>query len=177
MIDKDNFYKKIKEIGLIKSVTQDQVNTLNTLFDEWDKENIADKRQLAYILGTIYHETGEAMIPVIELDNKAKTYLKSKPYYPYIGRGLIQLTWKTLYRKFGTLLELDFIKNPNQLLEPLIAVKVAIIGMTNGVFTGVGLSKYFNDKKGDWVNARKVINGLDCASKIAGYSKSFLICL
>jgi hypothetical protein len=36
------------------------------------------------------------------------------------------------------------------------------------------LENYFNDKKEDWVNARRIINGTDKAELIAGYGKKFM---
>lgn len=36
-----------------------------------------------------------------ESDNSSKTYLKARSYYPYYGRGLIQLTWKETYKDYG----------------------------------------------------------------------------
>jgi len=45
--------------------------------------------------------------------------------------------------------------------------------MMEGTFTGVRLSTYFNPNKDDWMNARRIINGLDKANLIAGYGKSY----
>ena len=54
-----------------------------------------------------------------------------------------------------------------------------IEGMTRGIsnhgdFTGVSLETYFNSYKDDPINARRIINGLDQANKIAGYHYKFL---
>jgi putative chitinase len=56
-----------------------------------------------------------------------------------------------------------------------IAIKIMFYGMTKGTFTGKMLSDYFNEETEDWVNARKIINGLDKAELIAGYAKDFYI--
>ena len=42
--------------------------------------------------------------------------------------------------------------------------------MVEGWFTGKKLSDYFNEKT-DYINARKIVNGLDKADIIAGYAK------
>jgi hypothetical protein len=42
-----------------------------------------------------------------------------------------------------------------------------------GSFTGVKLANYFSSDKDDWVNARRIINGLDKANLIAAYAKSY----
>jgi hydroxyethylthiazole kinase len=36
-----------------------------------------------------------------EGDNLTHTYLTTRSYYPYYGRGLIQLTWKDTYKDYG----------------------------------------------------------------------------
>jgi hypothetical protein len=53
------------------------------------------------------------------------------------------------------------------------AYKIMSLGMRQGSFTGVGLSKYINADKCDYVNARRIINGTDKAQTIAGYATKF----
>jgi hypothetical protein len=48
--------------------------------------------------------------------------------------------------------------------------------MQCGMFTGVGLDRFFNDQREDYINARKIVNGLDRAELIAGYAQKFLFC-
>jgi hypothetical protein len=48
-------------------------------------------------------------------------------------------------------------------------------GISNrGDFTGVSLENFFNNRRDDPYNARKIINGLDQANIIAGYYFKFL---
>ena len=58
-------------------------------------------------------------------------------------------------------------------MEPAIAAKILMRGMTEGWFTGKKLSDYFIVTD-DPVNARRIINGTDKAKLIAGYYESFL---
>jgi putative chitinase len=46
-------------------------------------------------------------------------------------------------------------------------------GMTKGLFTSKSLGNYFNKTTDDWVNARRIINGLDKAQEIAVYGHNF----
>ena len=46
-------------------------------------------------------------------------------------------------------------------------------GMINGRFTGKKLSDYFNPTAASWINARRIINGLDKANLIAGYAQQY----
>lgn len=44
-------------------------------------------------------------------------------------------------------------------------------GVIRESFTGKKLERYFNPTTEDWVNARRIINGLDKANAIAGYRR------
>ena len=44
------------------------------------------------------------MWPITEYGSES--YLKGKEYYPYIGRGFVQLTWENNYRKASKILSL-----------------------------------------------------------------------
>lgn len=146
-------------------LSQDQVDGLNKILDEWAKRGLSDDRWLAYILATAFHETAGKMQPIREMGGEA--YLKGKPYYPWVGEGLVQVTWEANHRKFGA-------TKPGQLLTWPIALKAIFDGMTKGMFTGKKLADYFSDTVDDPVNARRIVNGTDKAKLIAGYHKNFL---
>lgn len=93
--------------------------------------------------------------------------------WKYRGRSYCQITGKDNYSKFSKLLGVDLVKNPDLALDPEIAAKIIVIGMRDGIFTGVKLSDYFTSDKSDWVNARRIINGLDKAGDIAEYAQKF----
>lgn len=144
---------------------------------------LKDKRWLAYILATAYHETAHTFEPVREIGRgRTRPYgrkrkLSGEPYtidHIYYGRGHVQLTWYENYDKFGKLLKIDLLNNPDLALDMQTSIRIMFAGMTRGLFTGVNLARYFNDEREDWVNARKIINGLDKADMIAEYGKSIL---
>ncbi len=85
----------------------------------------------------------------------------------YRGRGLVQITGRANYRKFG--LE----SNPDKALELATAVHVLFEGMLTGAFTGQKLVQYVQQTQQDYVNARRVVNGIFEASKYAEYAKAF----
>ncbi|MGF6609956.1 hypothetical protein OKW45_004878 [Paraburkholderia sp. WSM4175] len=93
--------------------------------------------------------------------------------YTYRGRGYVQLTWKKLYRRAGQALGVDLVNNPDKAMDPPIAAAVAAYGMDVGLFTGKKLSDYINNAHQDYFNARRIINGLDCAQEIAGFAVRF----
>ena len=58
------------------------------------------KQRLVHFFSHVIPETGFLTL-MKEGDNAAGTYLSSKQYYPYYGRGLIQLTWADGYKVYG----------------------------------------------------------------------------
>lgn len=148
---------------------------MGAILDEFERRNLDDPRHLAYMLGTTKWETDHTMQPIKEGGGLA--YLKSKKYYPWYGRGYVQLTWLRNYQAFHDevlhLFMQDIIENPDAAMSPPIAAYIMFEGMEKGTFTGKKLSDYFNSKVTDWRNARKIINGLDRAAEIAGIAKEF----
>ena len=61
---------------------------------------------------------------------------------------------------------------PERALDPPISYDIMSFGMRNGSFTGVGLETYINGSQCDYVNARRIVNGVDRADLIAGYAKT-----
>lgn len=161
--------------------TQPQVDSINALVDEANKQGITLPAQLAYVLATTYHECYNPKYPEARMtpikEFGGDRYLKSKEYYPYYGRGFVQLTWKTNYDKQGKRLGIDLVKNPDLALDPLYAANIAIHGMIKGSFTGKKLSDYITANKTDFQQARKIINGTDKMALIAGYASQFLRCI
>ncbi len=84
--------------------------TIEAIKSECLRQDIGLKNQIAYVLATADHETNHTFKPVIEAywlsnpDTYLKTHLPSSKYYPYYGRGYVQLTWDYNYEKYGKLL-------------------------------------------------------------------------
>ena len=162
-------------------MSQSQVDGLNLFLDWYDEKNPPlpdryhlDDRMFAYVLATTFHETAATMQPIKEYGSES--YLKSKSYYPWYGRGFVQLTWETNYNAQDTKLCLDgrLMADPDLALDPEIALSVILGGMCDGDFTGKKLGDYFTDTMTDWYDARRIVNGTDRASDIAGYAELFV---
>ncbi len=123
------------------------------------------RNECAYVLATSYHETAHTMKPVREYGGEK--YLKSKAYYPFVGMGYVQLTWRHNYEKAGKKLGVDFVADPKKLLQPKYAAPILVIGMKEGWFTGKKLSDYIDLHRSDFTGARKIINGTDKAKLIS----------
>lgn len=136
---------------------------------------IKDVTWAAYILATVKHETANRWSPIQEYNlGEGTRYAEGGPYY---GRGYVQLTWDMNYRQMSKALGLSADENleahPSRALEPRIAYLITSYGMRHGSFTGKKLADYLTPARTDYVNARKIINGLDQARRIAGYAELF----
>lgn len=158
-----------------------QVTSIELLVTECFKQGLALKEQLAYVLATAYHECHNPAYPRKRLtpmkEFGGERYLKSKTYYPYYGRGFVQLTWRSNYEKASKRLGIDLVNNPDLALEPAYAANIMVYGMKHGTFTGKKLNDYIRPGKADFMQARRIINGMDKSKLIAGYALSFQDCL
>lgn len=130
--------------------------------------------QIAYVLATVEHETAGTFQPVREAFWKTEAWRKANlRYYPFYGRGYVQLTWEGNYEHYGRKLGVDLVGNPDLALEPENAMFILIDGMKTGAFTGKKLADYINEEGTDFVNARRVVNGLDRAEHIAALAEKW----
>lgn len=181
---KGTFYNKVRNNFFNGKLSAGHVDGMEAILNEWNRRDLCDLRRLAYMLATTYHETAKTMQPIREYGlGKGRAYGKpernGKVYY---GRGFVQLTWGYNYKKMSDLLGIDLYGNPDLALDADIATQILFEGMltatsAKGDFTGKCLEQYFNDTKEDWVQARRIINGMDQAERIANYGKMFLAAL
>lgn len=175
-IDRKAFFAGVRQQPFNGKLSQDQANGLSALLDEWERRDGSDLRWLAYELATAKWETAHTMQPIREIGRgKGRAYGNADPITGkvYYGRGYVQLTWKSNYAAMSKIVGLDLVSNPDLALEPDVAAQIMFEGMERGTFTGKKLSHYFNASACDWINARRIINGMDRAVEIAGIAKQF----
>jgi hypothetical protein len=184
MINRNFFFDNTRRILFDARMTQGQVNGLSAILDEWEANSPEkDDRWLAYMLATAHHETDRRMEPIEEY-GKGKSHPYGKqirmdrkpydtPHQLYYGRGFVQLTWYENYQMAGNKLNVDLLNHPELALNLGIATKIMFAGMFEGWFTGKKLDDYFNDHKEDWVNARRIINGIDRAQLVSSYALKY----
>jgi len=134
------------------------------------------RNQCAYVLATAYWETAHTMQPVSEaywIPNAEAWRKKHLRYYPWYGRGFVQLTWEKNYKHAADELGVPLDQRPELALDPGVAVKIAVTGMREGWFTGKKLSDYITLKKSDFKGARRIINGTDKSASIADLAKLY----
>jgi len=185
VIDRKAFFDGVRrELG---ALTQDQVDGFNAVLAEFERREPAFSIfDLSYMLATAWWETGKTMQPVREAFYigdfaKAEAWRKRNlRYYPFYGRGLVQLTWDYNYRKAGQKLGIDFIKNPDRVMEMPLAVAIMFDGMAEGWFTTKALDDYIDDidesdaeDLREYTNARRIINGTDKAATIGQIAIKF----
>ena len=165
----DTMLTKLKKTG---SFSSDQLSNAKDIL-KGCVQYTTSVNQLAYILSTAIGESN--LRPIKEYRAKAGThhYTVQNKYWGsgYYGRGYVQLTWDYNYKKFGSLLGVDLLGNPDQALRPDIAGKIICLGMAKGLFTGKGLNNYFTSSSSDWTNARRIINGTDKAQEFGSRAK------
>ena len=161
-----------------KHLASDQNANCDMILSKCSSNGVSDKHQQAYILATTQHES--IYRPIEEWGKgKGKPYGKPDPETGkiYYGRGFVQLTWKYNYEKFAKLLGVDLVWHPEYALHSDVAGEVIVLGMRDGLFTGRRLSDYIHGSTVDYYNARRIVNGLDRASTIAGYAEDWADCL
>lgn len=174
-MNRETFFSEVRKTLFTNKFKGDrgkgQIAGLDLILDEYERRGDFNIEELAYILATTFHETAFTMQPIKE--GGGDSYLKSKKYWPWYGRGFVQLTWKTNYVKAGKKLGLDLTTNPDVVMQPEIAIKILFEGMREGWFTGKSLTSYLDgvdesDKEDlrEFSNARRIINGTDKQVKI-----------
>lgn len=180
------FFDELRNSGIFGSALKpDQIKGLQTVCSAAKAANwpIAFT---AYALATACHETAYTMQPVREAYWLSENWRrKNLRYYPFYGRGYVQLTWKENYEKADRELSLGGQLNGNLelALDPDIAARIMVRGMQEGWFAG--------DRNGNrhtlarhlpangaasvaqMTSARRIINGTDKNDKIAAEAIKF----
>lgn len=152
--------------------------------EAWQPATLGSRRQVAYALATTHHETDFTFLPIIERGTRAyfNRYDTGTSIgkvlgntvagdgYRFRGRGYVQLTGRANYQFWSDRLKLNLIDDPDKALDPAISYRILAEGMRIGAFTGRKIGEYLSDEKADYIRARKVINRLDRAARIATYA-------
>ena len=144
-----------------------------TILDECERQRLL-RNQAAYVLATAFWETARSMRPVVEAFWKSEDWRRRNlRYYPWHGRGFVQLTWEKNYQRAARELGIPFDQNLSLALDPLNAARVLVIGMREGWFTGKRLADYITLQRSDFVDARRIVNGTDRAENIARFAREY----
>jgi len=175
--------------------------TIDAIIAECYAQGITKPEAIQYVLATVQHETNDTFRPVREaywvrdkmdkkygedkgakrFENWAKKEKNISKYWPYYGRGFVQITWEENYQKFSTILsskygaKIDLISMPELAMNEELSIFVLVYGMKHGIFTGKKIDDYFGKQGSNFIDARRIINGTDKAKKIAILAQSVAI--
>jgi predicted chitinase len=191
-INKTEFLKQYSHV-MRATLDEGQAFALNKLVDAINKDtSIIDVRWAAYMLATIKCEVGSSFRPIEERGapgsfkryefNQALGNTQKGDGYRYRGRGYIQITGRSNYRRMTELLRLsdddDLEKYPENVLKPEISYMMLSISMQEGLFTGHKLRDYLHDSTTDYRGARILITGgLHQADVVAEQARLFEVAL
>jgi putative chitinase len=88
--------------------------------------------------------------------------------WKYRGRGLVQITGRDNYAKYG------LAETPDKASENATAAHIIVDGMINGRFTGLTLRAFFDHDTDNSIGARKIINPDKNGDEIAGHYRDYL---
>lgn len=139
------------------------------ILEACNRHNVPDPSHQAYILATANHETnlGQIMIEKWVPTQTQRNYVGKlgnrtlAEAERYKGRGFVQVTGRSNYRRYGKLFDRDFLNTPELLENPDVAADVIVLGMSVHGFTRPGfvLADLGSDGQFDFFNARGLING------------------
>ena len=159
--------------SLTDNSTKDDV--ISAIKAECKAQGIGLNSQIAYVLATTEWESAQTFKPVKEAFWLSEDWRRDNlRYYPYYGRGYVQITWDYNYKKFSSILGIDLLSNPELALNPNIALFILVHGFKTGAFTGRKITDYVTQQSVDFINARRCINGLDKASQISALANKYL---
>ena len=176
LINRRFFFTQVRRKMFSNDLRQSQVDGLNAILDD-GRRNTPPMTTLARLRPSDDLSRNRSAHAADEEYGKGRGIPYGKPDpttgQVYYGRELVQLTWECNYKTLTDLLGVDFVNHPDLALELDNATNIMFIGMIKGLFTSKSLSDYFNQTTEDWVNAPKIINGLDKAQAIAMYGHNF----
>ncbi|TPM03769.1 hypothetical protein FJ960_14965 [Mesorhizobium sp. B2-3-11] len=112
------------------------------LIDECKRQGPAAQPVRAYVLPTSFWETAHTICPVVEAYRLSEAWRKKNlRYYPWHGRGFVQLTREKNYERAERETGQPIHQNPALALDPAVAAKLAVTGMKEGWFTGRDLDE------------------------------------
>jgi len=189
--DRTKFFNGTR--GILGSLDQSQVDGLNEILDcvRADDKWFTDLRYVASFLGNVTIETAHHFKPIREFGGKTyfNQYEPGTPKghalgntedgdgYFFRGAGYEQVTGRKNFTLAAQLCGIDCVTNPELLLIPKNSYTVCARFSIEGLFTGRRLTQYITAKTTDYLNSRRVINGLNRAGEISHLSKDFELTL
>lgn len=92
---------------------------------ELERRGVTSRENWAAAIGTIAIETASTFAPVREAYWLSEAWRRNNlRYYPWYGRGFIQLTWEYNYQAAGDRIGVDLISDPDRAMAPTAAAAI-----------------------------------------------------
>ena len=137
------------------------------LVEQLNHCGIADRDVQRAMIATVAIETASTFSPVREAFWLSEDWRRANlRYYPYYGRGFIQLTWESNYRTYGPKIaalwgagghepDFDLVGNPDNALNPDIAAAVAALYVRDHAGGAIPVAA----RNGHWSEVRRLVQG------------------
>lgn len=186
-MDRSIFFATMRSKFKLSKLTQSQVAGIEAVLDQLEGLPLSWR---AYALATAWHETNTTFGPVKEAyylgtEQKAEAWRKTHlRYWPWYGRGLVQLTWEFNYKKADAECAFIGLTSPGAIMaDPDLVMRIDIAafilkqGMLQGWFTGAKFASCLPAAgvatREQYMRARTIINGRDKADLIEDYAQWF----
>jgi hypothetical protein len=115
--------------------------------------NILTRDVARGVIGTTAVETAHTFAPVREAFWLSEEWRAANlRYYPWYGRGFIQLTWESNYARYGTMIQRDLLTDPDIAMQADVAALVMA-----AYFWDRGVADACNN--GQWAEVRRLVQG------------------
>jgi hypothetical protein len=169
----------ITAVGMPRAIATFAQKNIPVVLNQCLADGIIDRAQLAYVFATAQHEShwGRFMLELSDgsqYEGRAdlgNTRPGDGPRFK--GRGFVQITGRLNYTKWARKLGIDLVSFPEKAAIPEVAAIIISRGMRDGSFTGLKLSDFIAGSRIDFVNARRIVNGLDRANDIAEIARDY----
>jgi hypothetical protein len=125
------------------------------IWAELQVRDIDDRAVCAAAVATCAIETASTFAPVLEAYWMPEAWRQANlRYWPFVGRGYIQLTWQSNYLIYGKVVGEDLVSSPDLALEPgNAAVIFAEFLLRSGAADAA--------REQDWSEVRRLVQGGD----------------
>jgi hypothetical protein len=140
------------------------------LVGQFELCGINDRAVQVAAMGTVAIETASTFAPVREAFWLDETWRRDNltRYYPYYGRGYVQITWESNYRAYSRKINelwgagdaIDLIARPDDAMDPDVAAAVLALYFRDHGGDGLRLSPEAA-RRGDWREVRRLVQGGD----------------
>ena len=168
-----------------RTINPDPVQNIRLILLECNFYGINDRSHIAYVLASAHHESGMGRFMTEFADGTAyegrrdlgNVHPGDGPRYK--GRGFVQITGRRNYTLYSGILsvtrdpDVDLVGIPTRATDPPVAAMIIAHGMGDGTFTGRRLTDFGADPNYDFVQARRIVNGLDRANSIATLARNY----